>query len=60
MVNGREKELDLLTPCVSLIIFIKPEIKTGDIGERRDSGQLKKHENKNQQIRHSGISIYVN
>jgi hypothetical protein len=31
---------------VSLIIFIKPEINTGDIGDRRDSGQLKNEKKK--------------
>lgn len=48
MMNAidREKNRIWLTPCVSLIIFIKPEINTGDIGDRRDSGQLKNEKKK--------------
>jgi hypothetical protein len=42
------------------IIFIKPEINTGDIGDRRDSRQLKnkKETKKNRQSRHLGLYRY--
>jgi hypothetical protein len=51
MMNAidREKNRIWLTPCVSLIIFIKPEINTGDIGDRREHGQLKNEEKKQHQ-----------
>jgi hypothetical protein len=54
MMNAidREKNRIWLTPCVSLIIFIQ---HTGDIGDRRDSGQLKNEKKNNISNRHLGL-----